>query len=129
MKNSFKLLLMCAAFVFIGAATSANSFAQIKTGGYKKIAVTDAGVVAAAEFAAQAQSETDEAGITVQNIKTAERQTVAGTNYKLCVEVSRVEADDDAEIQQFIQTVVFRSLKNEYTLKSWEEVEECGTPQ
>ena len=119
---------MLAAFAVIGAS-AANNFAQIKTGGYKKIAVSDAGVVAAAEFAAQAQSEKDEAGITVQNVKTAERQTVAGTNYKLCIEVLRIEADDDAEVQQFVQTVVFRSLKNEYTLKSWEEVEDCGAPQ
>ena len=125
MKNNLKIFLMLAAFVLIGAF-AVNNFAQIKTGGYKKIAKTDAAVVAAADFAAQSQSKNDGAEITVQSIETAERQTVAGTNYKLCIEVFRIEAGDDVEVRQFIQTVVFRSLKKEHTLKSWEEAESCG---
>ena len=110
--------------VFFGAATV--GFAQPKTGGYKKIAVTDAGVVAAVDFAAQTQSEQDNAEINLQSIEKAETQTVAGTNYKLCIEVFRIEAGDDVEVRQFIQTLVFRSLKKEFTLKSWEEAESCG---
>jgi parvulin-like peptidyl-prolyl isomerase len=109
--------------VFFGVTTV--GFAQIKTGGYKKIAVTDAGVVAAANFAAQTQSEKDNAEITVQTIEKAESQTVAGTNFKLCIEVFRIEAGDDVEVRQFAQTLVFRSLKKEFTLKSWEETENC----
>ena len=87
---------------------------------------SDAGVVAAAEFAARTEGEKDGSEITVQSIEIAESQTVAGTNYKLCIEVFRIEAGDDVEVRQFIQTLVFRSLKKEYTLKSWEEAESCG---
>ncbi len=98
----------------------------MRTGGYKKVAANDAGVVAAAEFAAQTQSEKDGAEITLQSVETAKRQTVAGTNYKLCLEVFRVEADDNVEVRQFVQTIVFLNLKKQYTLKSWESAEDCG---
>ena len=121
MKNYLSIFLIFV--VFFGVTTV--GFAQIKTGGYKKIAVTDAEIGAAAKFAAQAQSEKDDAKITVQTIEKAESQTVAGTNYKLCVEVFRIEAGDEVEVRQFIQTLVFRSLKKEFTLKSWEEAESC----
>lgn len=123
MKNNLKIGLMLAALIFVSAA---DNFAQIKTGGYKKLAVNDAGVVAAADFAAQTQAEKDSAEISLQSIEKAERQTVAGTNYKICVEVFRIEAGDDVEVRQFIQTVVFRNLKKQFTLKSWEETEDCG---
>ncbi len=125
MKNTLKMFLTLAAFAFIGVF-AADNFSQVKTGGYKKVSKTDAGVVAAADFAAQTQSEKDGAEITLQSIEKAERQTVAKTNYKLCIEVFRIEAGDDVEVRQFIQAVVFRSLKKEYTLKSWEEAESCG---
>ncbi len=122
-------MLMCAAFGAICGGVTMNAFAQVKVGGYKKVAVTDAGVVAAAEFAAQDQGEKDGAEITVQSIETAERQTVAGANYKLCVEVFRIDEGDDVEVRQFVQTVVFLNLKKQYTLKSWEEVESCETSE
>ena len=123
MKNKLRALLLTAV-VLIGI--SANAFTQIKTGGYKKIPASDAGAVAAAEYAAKTQAEKDNAEITLQTVKTAESQTVAGVNYKLCIEVYRVDEGDDVEIKQFVQTVVFRSLKKEYQLKSWEEAESCG---
>lgn len=122
-------MLMCAAFGIIFGGVTMNSFAQIKTGGYKKVAVTDAGVVAAAEFAAQNQGEKDGAEISVQSIETAQRQTVAGANYKLCVEVLLIAEGDDAEVRQLVQTVVFLNLKKQYMLKSWEEIEGCETPK
>ena len=125
MKNNLKMFSTLATLA-LSCAFAVNNFAQVKTGGYKKIAKTDAAVVAAAEFAAQSQSKNDDAEITVQSIEKAESQTVAGTNYKLCIEVFRIEAGDDVEIRQFIQTLVFRSLKKEYSLKSWEEAESCG---
>ena len=123
MKNNLQLFLTLAALIFVLAA---DNFAQAKTGGYKKLAVTDVGVVAAADFAARMQGEKDSAEITLQSVEKAERQTVAGTNYKLCVEVFRIEAGDDVEVRQLIQIVVFRNLKKQFTLKSWEETADCG---
>ncbi len=126
MKNYLKILTVIAAFLLLGAG---DVSAQIKTGGYKKIAATDAAAVAAAAFAAEAQGAADGAEISVQSIETAERQTVAGANYKLCVEVFRLDDGTDVEVRQFVQTVVFQSLKKQYTLKSWEEVEDCAAPE
>ncbi|MDQ2746468.1 MAG: hypothetical protein M3T96_04320 [Acidobacteriota bacterium] len=122
MKKLPKVLLMCAALILSGAA---HNFAQTKTGGYKKIAVEDAEVVAAANFAAQTKGAQDGAEISVQSIENAERQTVAGANYKICAEVFRFDDGGDVEVRQFIQMIVFRSLKKELTLKNWEEVEDC----
>ena len=124
MKINLRNLFLIALIGIIGGAVNAS--AQIKTGGYKKIAATDAGAVAAAEFAAKAQGEKDSAEITLQAVKTAESQTVAGMNYKLCIEVYRVDQGDNVEVKQFAQTVVFRNLKKEYQLKSWVEAEDCG---
>ena len=112
--------------VFGLIVNSTNVPAQIKTGGYKKIAATDAGAIAAAEYAAKAKAEQDNAEITLQTVKNAERQTVAGTNYKLCIEIYRTDEGDDVEVKRFAQTVVFYSLKKQYELKSWTEVESCG---
>ncbi len=128
MKNQLKIFTLLAVIFMIGAAT-VNNQAQIKVGGYKKIAVSDAGVVSAAEFAAQSQGETEGAEISIQSIETAEKQTVAGANYKLCVEVFRLDDGADVEVREFIQTVVFLNLKKQMTVKSWEEVETCGAEE
>ncbi|MCY7375248.1 MAG: hypothetical protein LH472_04670 [Pyrinomonadaceae bacterium] len=125
MKNNLKIFLTTSAFAVI-CALAANNFAQVKTGGYKKVAKTDAGVVAAAEFAVKDVSKKKSTEVTLQLVETAERQTVAGTNYKLCIEIFRIDDFDDAEVKEFVQTVIFRSLKNQMTLKSWTKVENCG---
>ena len=112
------------AFAFL-LLMSCISYAQIKTGGYKPVAVTDSGAIAAAEFAVGAQSDKDNAEVTLESIKTAEKQTVAGTNFRLCLEVAIAEADEDAAYTQLVKVVVFRNLKQEFSLTSWTE-EECS---
>lgn len=128
MKTKLKKLLLIAIVGLV--AGSLNGFAQIKTSGYKKISAADAGAVAAAEFAAKTQGEKDDAQIALQTVKTAESQTVAGTNYKFCIEVNRIaqseEGEEAEEIKQFIQTMVFRNLKKEHELKSWQKTESGG---
>jgi hypothetical protein len=126
MKNKllkiFTIVAFCAVF---GCLTAAS--AQIKTGGYKTVPVTDAGVVAAADFAIQAKSEEEKIEYSLDAVETAETQVVAGTNYRLCMQILAPTADDDTEvIATFVKAVVFRSLKSEFSLKSWEEVEKCG---
>jgi hypothetical protein len=118
-------MIVLAAFGVIFSFANVAS-AQIKTGGYKKVAVSDAGVVAAANFAVTAQGEKQEATIEVASIEKAERQIVAGTNYKLCLEVNIADGNSDEPITQFINAVIFQSLKKEYSLKSWEETDSCG---
>ncbi len=122
MKNYTRSLMFLA--VILGCV--AVSFAQVKTGGFKKVSVSDAAVVMAAEFALSAQADKDDTGIELVSIETAERQTVAGANYKICMLVTLTDEYSEEPYDQFVSVLVFRSLKNQYTLKSWTEVEDCG---
>lgn len=128
MKNNLRTIIILAA---LGAVLScaATGFAQVKTGSYKRVSNTDATVVAAADYAVDAESKKDDADITLESIESAGRQTVAGANYQLClqVKVETNEADDDGT--RFIQAVVFYSLKREFTLKTWAEIETCGAEE
>lgn len=94
--------------------------AQVKTGGYKSVANDDAGVTAAADFAIKAQSEKTEMAFELHEIVKAERQVVAGSNYRLCMQVS---ADGDEAF--FVQVVVYQDLKKNYKLTSWAD-SDCG---
>lgn len=124
MKNKSNVLFIIAAFLFIFAASS-DAFSQIKVGGYKTIAETDAGAVAAADFAAEAQGKKQNAEITVNYIHKAESQLVQGTNFRLCMEVSIANADESVEYKQMVLAVVYRNLKQQYSLSKWTE-EECA---
>jgi hypothetical protein len=125
MKNKmqvyFRVFLFCAA---LGCAVSA--FGQIKTGGYRSVAVTDQGVKDAADFALEIKSSEMDEEISLENIVKAETQTVAGTNYRLCLQLYIPAKEDETDgVTLYIKTVIFRSLKNEYSIKSWEE-ENCA---
>lgn len=109
--------IIFAAFV-CGFVLTAN--AQ-KLGGYKTVAVDDEQVVAATDFAVgnRVENNTEQEGLELVSIDKAETQTVAGINYRLCLTVGL-----DGEEQQ-VEAVVFKSLKGEYSLKSW-TVKDCG---
>lgn len=123
MKTNLRLIIT---FGLILSA-AAICLAQIKTGEYKKVSVSDPQVVAAADFAIEAQSEKAQAGIEILSIETAERQTVAGTNYKLCMQVNIADATTDEPYEQFVVAEVFVDLKNEFSLKNWTATDKCGT--
>lgn len=124
MKSKLQFMMVFAALaVFFGCATT--SFAQRKpptVGGYKAISVEDAGVVAAAEFAVDAYSTKTDVFHELFSIEKAGRQTVAGYNYWLCIEVA-IENSYDT---QFVQTVVYQDLKRAYRLGAWKVVETCN---
>lgn len=122
MKTNLKLAVALAALTVIIGAASATS-AQIKTGGYKEVPASDAGAVAAAEFAISAQSEKTKMQFELGEIVKAERQVVAGTNYRMCMQVS---ADGDEAF--FVQVVVYLDLKKNYKLTSWAD-SDCGDSQ
>jgi hypothetical protein len=88
-------------------------------GGYKPVAADDAEVVSAARFAVAARGRSQNAEISLNSVLAAERQTVAGANYRLCLEVEVEGAT------QNVRAVVFKSLQKQYQLKSWEEAD-CG---
>jgi hypothetical protein len=113
-------------FLFITLNFFVVGFAQIKTGGFKKVSVSDAAVVAAAEFALESQADRDNVGIELISIESAERQTVAGTNHKICMLVTFNDEYSEESYDQFVSVIVFRNLKKIYALTSWTEVEDCG---
>lgn len=94
-------------------------------GGYKPVAVDDPEVVAAAEFAVSERGRKLDSAVKLISVEQAERQTVAGVNYRLCLKVEIEDKDNNVDVTQEVRAVIFRSLKKEYSLKSWEE-EDCG---
>jgi hypothetical protein len=105
----------------MAAATSAQ-----KLGGYKEIAKTDSGAQAAAEYAVSAQAEKSGKEIEFISVFKAERQTVAGTNYRLCIKVSEQGDEDEADAIIYVQTVVYVDLKGNKKLTSW-TTSDCGS--
>jgi cystatin-C len=97
-------------------------------GGYKPVAKDDAGVLEAAEHALSERGEKESVSLKLVSVERAERQVVAGTNYRLCLRVGIDDEADDSDETQDVKVVVFRSLQNEYSLKSW-EVADCAEGQ
>jgi hypothetical protein len=123
MKMSLRLVagLFVLGVMFGSAAVSQAQTRPPMVGGYKEAPTDDPEVRAAAEFAIGAQGEKENITIKLHSIEHAERQVVAGTNYKMCLRVGKGDDPEDADVM----VVVFRSLKKEYSLKSWVE-ETCG---
>jgi hypothetical protein len=80
-------------------------------------------VAAAAEFAVKEQGRKQENKINLLSVERAERQVVAGTNYRMCLKVEIEDEEQNVDATQEVKVVVFRSLKNEYSLKSWDEAD------
>ena len=97
-------------------------------GGYKSVSTDDPEVVEAAEFAVSERSENNGVSLKLVSVERAERQVVAGTNFKLCLRVELADEDEDANETQDVKVLVFRSLQNEHSLKSW-DVAECDESQ
>jgi len=51
---------------------------------------------------------------------------VAGTNYRLCLQIYTPSEEDETDgVMQYVKTVIYRNLKGEYAITNWEE-EDCG---
>jgi cystatin-C len=122
------LTLILAAVVAFGYGRAGSAQTRPTLGGYKTVSTDDAEVKAAAEFAVSERAEKEGVSLTLVSIESAERQVVAGTNYRLCLKVSADGEEDDSGDTQGVKVVVFRSLQKEYVLKSW-EVDDCGGEQ
>jgi hypothetical protein len=126
MKNNLRKIFVLTVFC-IAFGCAASAFGQIKTGGYRSVSVNDPGVKDAADFALEIKAEEMDEELSLEGIVKAEAQTVAGTNYRLCMKLYVPSKEDETDgVTLYIRTVVFKSLKNEYSIKSWDEVEDCG---
>ena len=126
MKN---ILLAASLLVVFGAAfgspTAGAGQKAPMVGGYKAVATDDSEVKAAAEFAVAAEGKKENNNIKLLSVESAERQTVAGTNYRLCLKVEVEDTENNVDVTQSVKTVVYKNLKKEYTLTSWEE-DDCA---
>src|SRR5438128_814917 len=112
----FNLMAFCIALGCAGTA-----FGQIKTGSYKSVPISDAGVKAAADYAVETKAAELEQELNLEGVITAEKQIVAGTNYRLCLQISapaKEEGEDGVTV--WIKTVVYQNLKGEYKITRWE---------
>ena len=115
MRNILLAALLLVAFGVTFGGAHAGAFGQgPKVGGFKAVATDNPEVLAAARFAVGAQGQKENTTIELSSVVAAERQTVAGANYRLRLEVE-VEGGT-----QYVSALVFKSLKKEYQLKSWE---------
>ena len=130
MKKSLQVVIVLVALgIVFGSVMISFGQGRPIVGGYKEVATDDAEVQAAAEFAVSEQKKKqDDDSLTLVSIEHAERQVVAGTNYRLCLKVKAADEDDAGVEPQDVKVVVFKSLKQEYSLKSWDE-ENCSEPQ
>jgi copper homeostasis protein (lipoprotein) len=87
-------------------------------GAYRSIAKDDGAVDKAAAFAIKQQKDKTPA-LALVGVTSAEKQIVAGTNYRLCLSVKRSANPEPA------RAVVFQDLKGAMHLSSW-AFEPCG---
>jgi hypothetical protein len=116
MKISLIKYAVLIALVFGIYAAASRVSAQI-TGGYGETAIDDAQVKEAAAVAIKAKSKKTGKKITLVKIEKAEVQVVAGLNYRICMSV---KTGHSKPVKSKVTAVVYRDLKNKYSLSKWE---------
>lgn len=116
MKNRFRIAIALFA-IALSLGFMTESAAQRVLGGYQSVATDDPEVVSAAEFAVSHQAEKEDTSISLSSIEKAERQTVAGANYRICMKVEMGDETKD------VRVVVNKNLEGEYSLTSWSEAD------
>ncbi len=120
-----KSLYFAAVLIALGFVLTSDGFGQSTLlGGYKVIENTNAGAIAAADFAIKAQSEKTEMEFELGDIVKAERQSAGGTNYRLCMDVSANGGDGF-----YVQAVIYVDFKQNYKLTSWAASDCGGVPE
>lgn len=120
MYRQFRLPLALVAVAFLFGCVG-QAHAQ-RVGGYSEISAEDSVAFQAAGFALL-QKEGGEVSMMLIAVERAERQVVAGMNYKLCLRVRVNNAAEEIETVKLITAVVYRNLQGEFSLTSWEEAE------
>jgi hypothetical protein len=124
MKDSFRRVTILMALLVVLFSVGAVQ-AQRILGGYSETAKDSPEIREAAEFAVKAQGEKQEMTYKLVSVEHAEKQTVAGINYRLCLKVGYHKEDDDVDTTEFVRVVVYRNLQKVYSLTSWAQ-ENCG---
>lgn len=124
MKTNLKMAVALAALTILAGAANATMAQMV--GGYKPVEVTDEYARAAAEWAVREKGEKTETAIELLSLIKAERQTVQGANYRLCMKIT-TEGEDENTVS-YAQAVVYMDLKKNYKLTSWAANSPCAKP-
>lgn len=92
-------------------------------GGYKEIATNAPEVVSAARFAVGEVGRRVGSRVKLIAVEQAERQTVQGANYRLCLKVEIEDETNNVDVTQGIRVIVYSNLKRQYSLTKWEEAD------
>ncbi|MFT3743518.1 MAG: cystatin domain-containing protein [Pyrinomonadaceae bacterium] len=122
-KTLIATIMFAAAAIF--CTSQANAQGRPILGGYKEIPKTNANAKKAALWAVSAEAKRSEKEIEFISVVKAEQQTVAGTNFRMCLKVSDSGAEGQDAAEVFVKVVVNLDLKNNYKLLSW-EASDCG---
>jgi hypothetical protein len=109
---SLRLTLFLSAWLCSFAIAANNIVPEGFPGGYAPAELSKE-VKAAADFAVGEQAKGEAAPLKLVSISRAEKQIVAGTNYRFVLTVARLGVSRQASV------VVFQDLKSHYFLKSW----------
>lgn len=120
-KRLFSIALSIGVFMTLAVATASAQ----KVGGYKAVSVNDAAVQAAAEYAVSAKAKSTGKEMSLVDVFKAERQVVAGSNYRLCIEITSQGEEGEADVTHFVLAVVYVDLKGNRKLSSWAN-SDCG---
>lgn len=117
MKNILRVALMSIALSLVPGGVF-GVFAQDEqiVGGYGDASTTDGDVIKAARFAVKNRSQKQGVAISLISIEHAELQVVSGLNFALDMKV-KINGKT-----QNVKAVVYRNLRNHYSLSSWEVV-------
>src|SRR5947209_12442350 len=88
-------------------------------GGYSETPTDSAEVQEAAGFAVGAAAKKQDTEIKLLSVEHAERQVVAGMNYRMCLKVEVEDKANNVDVTQEVKVVVYRNLKKEFSLTSW----------
>ena len=116
MKKNLLIGIMFVAFVVInGNALGVLAQETPIVGNYREASKTEREVVSAAKFAIKSEKRKRGVGrLSLVSIEHAEKQVVAGINYKLCLKVKMKGKIED------VTAVVYQNLKQKYALTSWD---------
>lgn len=125
MRKSLLIALAAAALgaVFVSAAAAGQNLPRV--GGYRPVATNDPGVVAAARFAVKEQARKSGGAVKLISVDGAERQTVQGANYRLCLTAEVEDVENNVVVTENVRVVVYQDLKRQYSLRSW-QAEDCA---
>lgn len=107
-KPIFALSLLAA--LSVGIATASD---QAICGGYSLTAASDRDVLSAAQFAVREASKQEKKTIKLVAISQAEKQIVAGVNYRMILIVS------SGVLNRTVRAVVYQNLDSKYSLSQW----------